>query len=79
MISDRHTAVLTSDVEILQLLLVVRDGQMEHQQLLGVALSRAVHQRAGEVVVVPADVDVVVFLETCIAAPVLPDIPTSSI
>ena len=56
MISDGCTAVLTSDVEILQLLLVVRDGQMEHQQLLGVALSSAVHQRAGEVVVVPADV-----------------------
>ena len=54
MISDRCTAELTSDVELLQLLLVVRDGQVEHQQLLGVALSSAVHQRAGEVVVVPA-------------------------
>ena len=41
---------LTIDVEILQFFAVVTDGQMEHQQLLGVALSRAVHQRAGEVV-----------------------------
>ena len=47
-----HFYVLTSDVEILQFLSVVSDGQVEHQQLLGVALPRAVNQRTGEVVVV---------------------------
>ena len=49
-------STLTIDVEILQFFAVVTDGQMEHQQLLGVALSSAVHQRAGEVVIIPADV-----------------------
>ena len=53
---DDCDAILTSDVEILQFLLVVSDGQMEHQQLLGVALSGAVNQRAGEVAVVPGGV-----------------------
>ena len=40
---------LTRDVESLQLVLVVTEGQVEHQQLLGVAASVTGRERTGEV------------------------------